>query len=44
MEIMRLEMDNFLMRLEPRLRERLTASLQQALIESLLDGTVFAIV
>lgn len=43
-EIMRLEMNNFLMRLEPRMRDRFNVSLQKALMESLQDGTVFAIV
>uniref|UniRef100_A0A915Q667 Uncharacterized protein n=1 Tax=Setaria digitata TaxID=48799 RepID=A0A915Q667_9BILA len=44
MEIMLVEMNGFVMRLEPRMRDRFNGSLQKALIESLLDGTVFAIV
>lgn len=43
-ELLRREMDRFLQQLEPRMRERFNIALQKALIESLLDGTVFAIV
>ncbi|VDK72870.1 unnamed protein product [Litomosoides sigmodontis] len=43
-EIMQLEMNSFVMRLEPRMRARFGDSLRKMLIESLLDGTVFAIV
>lgn len=44
MEIMQLEMNSFVMRLEPGMRARFNDSLRKVLIESLLDGTVFAIV
>lgn len=44
MEIMQLEMNSFIMRLEPRMRGRFNDSLRKVLVESLLDGTVFAIV
>ncbi|KAK6112632.1 DiGeorge syndrome critical region 6 (DGCR6) family protein [Brugia pahangi] len=44
MEIMQLEMNGFVMRLEPRIRGRFSDSLRKVLVESLLDGTVFAIV
>lgn len=44
MEIMQLEMNNFVMRLEPRMRALFGDSLRKVLLKSLLDGTVFAIV
>ncbi|OZC05273.1 diGeorge syndrome critical region 6 protein [Onchocerca flexuosa] len=44
MEIMLLEMSNFVMRLDPRMRVRFSDELQKVLVQSLLDGTVFAIV
>ncbi|VDK61679.1 unnamed protein product [Onchocerca ochengi] len=44
MEIMLLEMNNFVMRLDSRMRARFSDELQKVLVQSLLDGTVFAIV
>uniref|UniRef100_A0A9J2PHQ8 Protein DGCR6 n=2 Tax=Ascaris TaxID=6251 RepID=A0A9J2PHQ8_ASCLU len=42
--IIRGEMDEFIFSLKPKMCENFNASLQRALIESLLDGTVFQIV
>ncbi|KAM3728329.1 Gonadal protein gdl [Dirofilaria immitis] len=44
MEIMLLEMNSFVMHLEPRMRTRFSNVFRKMLVESLLDGTVFAIV
>ena len=42
--ILETEMDNFIKEVNPNVKLRFNQALKNALIESLLDGTVFAIV